>query len=76
MLQKLTEFHEGKQTHNMQEQVKNSDINTAEEKAGSNKTRKVPLSLPMLSGEPYLLHHTTIYTILVQTKGHHQVRTP
>ena len=49
MLLKLTEFHERKQTHNIQEQVKNSDINAAEEKAGS---RKFPLSLPISSGEP------------------------
>lgn len=52
MLLKLAEFHERKQTHNMQEQVRNSDINLAEEKAGSNKERKIPLSLPISSGEP------------------------
>lgn len=49
MLQKLTEFHGRKQT---QEPVSKSDINAAEKKAGSNKDGKVPLSLPISSGEP------------------------
>ena len=52
MLQKLNEFHERKQTHNIQEQVKNTDINAAENKAEPNKDGKVPLSLPISSGEP------------------------